>query len=92
MTVLKIEVIGVVPPCSRCKKTEENVRKAAAKLSESGFKVEVTKLDVTSRETISRYGLVISPAIAVNGVLKTMGRIPEPGFIERILRSEMNSR
>ena len=31
MSALKVEVIGVNPPCPRCKKTEENARKAAKK-------------------------------------------------------------
>ena len=52
---VRVEVIGVSPPCQRCKKTEENARKAAAKLATEGIKVEVAKLDVTAKETISKY-------------------------------------
>lgn len=89
MKALKIDVIGVVPPCPRCKKTEENARKAAAKLEGEGFDVEVSKLDISARETISRYGVVMSPAVAVNGVVKIMGKVPDPGVIERILRREL---
>ena len=89
MRKLKVEVIGVDPPCYRCKQTEHNARKAAVKLGEEGIQVEVTKLDVSSRETISRFGLVMSPAIAVNGVVKIMGKVPDPGVVERILRKEL---
>lgn len=89
MSVLKVEVIGVNPPCPRCKRTEENAKKAATKLNEEGFKVEVHKLDIMSKETISTYGLVMSPAIAVNDVVKIMGKVPDAGVIERILRREL---
>lgn len=89
MSVLKVEVIGGVPPCYRCKQTEENARKAAAKLRDAGVEVEVKKLDITARKTISKYGLVMSPTIAVNGVVRIMGKVPDPGVIERILRSEL---
>ena len=89
MSVLKVEVIGVNPPCYRCKQTEENARKAAAKLNGEGFEVEVSKLDIIAKETISKYGLVMSPAIAVNGVVKIMGKVPDAGVIERILRKEL---
>ncbi len=86
---LKVEVIGVSPPCSRCKKTEENARKAAAKIAAEGVKVEITKLDVTSKETISKYGVVTPPAIAINGVVKLMGKELDAGVIEKLLRKEL---
>lgn len=89
MSNLKVEVIGVDPPCPRCSKTEENVRKAAARLSEEGIDVEVHKLDISAKETVSRFGVVMSPALAVNGVVKIMGKVPDPGVVERILRKEL---
>ena len=57
---LKVEVIGVSPPCPRCKKTEENATKAAAKIAAEGVKVEVAKLDVTAKESISKYGVLVT--------------------------------
>lgn len=89
MKAIKIEVIGVSPPCARCKKTEENAKKAAAKLANEGIKVEVVKLNVTAKETISKYGVLMTPAIAVNGVVKFMGKVLDPGVIERLLRKEL---
>ena len=86
MKNVKVEVIGVNPPCARCKKTEENARKAASKLSEEGVEVEVAKLDITAKETIAKYGVLTSPAIAINGVVKVMGKVPDVGVIERLLR------
>lgn len=86
---LKVEVIGVNPPCPRCRQTEENAKKAAERLKAEGFEVEVIKLDITAKETISKYGVLMSPALAVNGVVKIMGKVPDVGVIERILRKEL---
>jgi len=83
---IKVEVIGVSPPCPRCKKTEENARESASKLIKEGVNIEVTKLDITAKETISKYGVLMSPAIAVNGVVKIMGKVPDTSVIERLLR------
>lgn len=89
MKELKVEVIGVDPPCPRCKATEENTKKAAKKLEEEGIKVDVVKLNISAPETVSKYGLLMSPAIAVNDSVKIMGKVPDPGVIERILRKEL---
>ncbi|MCW4047677.1 MAG: thioredoxin family protein [Candidatus Bathyarchaeota archaeon] len=86
---LKIEVIGVNTPCPRCKKTEENAKKAAAKLIAEGVTVEVAKLDVTAKETISKYGVILAPALAINGAVKIMGKELDAGVIERLLRKEL---
>ena len=89
MRDVKVEVIGVSPPCPRCKKTEENAKEAASKLVKEGVKVEVLKLNITAKETISKYGVLMSPAIAVNGVVKIMGKVPDIGVIERLLREAL---
>lgn len=89
MKKLELEVIGVSPPCSRCKKAEENARKAASKLSNEEYEVEVTKLSITAKETISKYGVLMSPAIAINGSVKIMGKVPDVGVIERLLREAL---
>ena len=86
MNKVKVDVIGVSPPCPRCKKTEENARKTASKLVDEGVKVEVIKLDITAKETISNYGVLMSPAIAIKGVVKIMGKVPDVGVVERLLR------
>jgi hypothetical protein len=86
---IKLDVIGVIPPCPRCKQTENNAINAAAKLHEEGITVLVNKLDITSKETVSQYGIVASPAIAINGVLKIMGQVPSVAMIERAVKAEL---
>lgn len=86
MKELKIEVIGTEPPCARCNLTMKNAEEAASKLRESGLEVNVAKLNITSKDTVKKYGVLVSPAIVVNGVVKVMGGVAEVEEIERILR------
>ena len=86
---VKVEIIGVSPPCPRCKRTEENVRKAAAKLAAEEVTVEVSKLNVNANETITKYGVLATPAIAINGVVKFKGKELGAGVIERLIRKEL---
>ena len=84
-----IEIIGVEPPCYRCKETKENADKAVSKLVKEGHEILVTKLNVMDNTTMERFGIVRTPALAVNGVIKIMGKVPDPGVIERIIRKEL---
>ena len=75
---MKIEVVG--PGCFRCVETERNVNEAVKQL---GIDAEVTHIyDIG--EMIKR-GVMFTPAIIVDGQIKTSGRIPTVGEIKRIL-------
>jgi len=80
------EVLGPNPPCYRCTAVKENVEAVAKKLRAEGIEVEIKRLDIISREVIRKYGLLLSPVLAVNGVIKTMGWIPDKRDVETILR------
>ena len=82
---MKIEVIGPEPACTRCKTVMQNAEKAAAGAREGGNEVSVQKLNILSNEVIEKYGVLISPALAVNGVIKVMGKVPSKEEIERFL-------
>jgi len=86
---IKIEIIGVEPACYRCKETKENAEKAAEKLRADGIDITVNKLDVMAKSTMDRFGVVRTPALVVNGSIKIMGKVPDPGVIERIVRKEL---
>ena len=86
---IQVEIIGVEPACYRCKETKENADKAAAALRKDGHEIVVTKLDVMEKSTMDRFGVVRTPAVAVNGVIKVMGKVPDSGVIERIIRKEL---
>lgn len=81
-----VEVIGVNPPCKKCDATWKNVEKAASTLKSEGVKVTMKKLDIMSEDVISRYGVIMSPALALNGAVKLMGRVPEVKEVETLLR------
>jgi small redox-active disulfide protein 2 len=68
--VLKIKVYG--PGCARCKETEEIVRRAVA---ETGVEAEVEK--VSDIQALARAGILTTPAVAVNDVVKVSGRMPK---------------
>ncbi|TRO55303.1 thioredoxin family protein [Candidatus Bathyarchaeota archaeon] len=85
---MRVDVIGIEPPCKRCKEAYENVLKAADMLKMEGVDIEVQKLDAMSEETMDRFGLVFTPSIAVDGVVKILGKVPDPGVIVRLIRRE----
>lgn len=71
----KITVYG--PGCAKCKMTEELVCRVVA---ESGATVEVEK--VSDIQAMVTAGVLSTPAIAVDGVMKMAGRVPKPEEIK----------
>lgn len=86
-----IEVIGVNPPCKRCAAVEENAKQAAEKLKNEGIEVTIKKLDIASKEVIAKYGVLLSPALAVNGKVRVAGRIPTREEIIKLVKGEIGS-
>jgi len=86
MEEVKVEVIGPEPPCVRCQAAKKAVEKAAEKLKQSGIKVEIQKANVMSKDIVGKYGVLVSPAIAINNTVKIMGRVPSEGEIEKLIR------
>jgi small redox-active disulfide protein 2 len=79
----KIVVYG--PGCNRCKVTEEIVRRA---ISESGCDAEVEK--ISDLKMILAAGVFSTPAVAVDGVLRVKGRIPEVSEVKDWLAQPAN--
>ena len=66
----KIQILGT--GCSKCKKLHEATEQAVKDL---GLEAEVTKVeDITE---IMKFGVMMTPALAVDGVVKVFGRIPK---------------
>ncbi len=65
----KITVYG--PGCMKCRKTEESVRQV---LAETG--IEAVVEHVTDMQAIAAAGILSTPAVAVDGVVKLKGRVP----------------
>jgi protein-disulfide isomerase len=85
MKEVKVEVIGPEPPCVRCQAAKKAVEKAAEKLKQSGIMVDIEKVNITSKDAVQKYGVLISPAIAINDTVKVMGRVPSPDEMEKLL-------
>jgi small redox-active disulfide protein 2 len=67
---MKIEVLGM--GCSNCNRVYQNVLEAV-KLS--GNDVEVTKVE--DIKIIMGYGVMSTPALVIDGVVKTTGKVPK---------------
>jgi len=88
MKIVEVEVVGVEPPCPRCKETMDNVMNAASRLyKETGIIANINKVNISSKEAIEKYGVVMSPAVAVNGVVRVMGRVPSEGEVMEMLKN-----
>jgi len=81
--MIRIEVIGLEPPCEKCNQLLENSKKAVA---ETGIEAEVVKLWVLSDEVRKKYGLPLSPALAIGGILVAQGKVYSLERIAGLLR------
>jgi len=86
MKDVKIEVLGPEPPCMRCQAAKKVAEKVAEKFKHTEVSVNVEKANVMSKDTIGKYGVLISPAIAINGKVKFMGRIPSEAEVEKSVK------
>jgi len=78
MNMKKIEVLG--SGCPKCRKLEAMVRDAVAK---HGLEAEVTHVyDMTK---ILEYGVMLTPALVVDGELKTSGKLPSEAELLKAL-------
>ena len=66
------EVLGPELPYPRCSAALYTVNKVVNRLGVRG-RVEVVKKDINSDDVLDKYGVLISPAIAVNGEVKFQG-------------------
>ncbi len=72
---MKIEILGM--GCPKCKKLYEN---AQAAVKEANVQADVVKVEDIQK--ITDYGLMSTPAIAIDGQIKAAGRIPAPDEIK----------
>ncbi len=75
----KIEVLGT--GCAKCNKLEENAKKA---VELSGADATVSK--VTDISQITEYGVMITPALVIDGKVKVAGKIPAAEAIAEWLK------
>ena len=79
---MKIEVLGM--GCPKCKKTAANAEKA---IKELGVDVEIVKIEKI--DEIMKYGVMMTPALAIDGDVKIAGKIPNPKQIAQWIQEAM---
>ena len=75
----KLQILGT--GCPKCKKLTENAEAAAKALS-----IEYALEKVTSINDIMKFGVMMTPALAVDGKVKVVGKVPEPQAILELLK------
>jgi small redox-active disulfide protein 2 len=74
----KLQILGT--GCPKCHKLAENAEAAAKAL---GIQYELVK--VTNINDIMAFGVMITPALAVDGQVKVAGKVPSPEEIKKLL-------
>ncbi len=76
---MKIEILGT--GCPKCETVAKNVQSAVREL---GIQVEVVK--VTDIGEIAARGVMLTPAVAIDGDIKSVGKVPTMQEISAWLR------
>jgi small redox-active disulfide protein 2 len=76
--MVKIEILGT--GCPKCKKLAENAEIAAKNL---GIEYEIEK--ITDINEIMKFGVMITPALAIDGTVKVAGKVASPEDIKAML-------
>jgi small redox-active disulfide protein 2 len=73
-----IQVLG--PGCAKCEKLKHNAEEA---VTQSG--VEATVEKITDINVITGFGVMMTPALAIDGEVKVVGKVPSPDEIAKLL-------
>jgi small redox-active disulfide protein 2 len=74
----KLQILGT--GCPKCKKLAEVTEQVA---KASGIEYELIK--VTDINEIMQFGVMMTPALAVDGEVKVTGRVPRPDEIKAMI-------
>jgi small redox-active disulfide protein 2 len=76
---MQLLVIG--PGCTRCKTLAQHTEQAAQEL---GLSYELTK--VSNIQQIMELGVMLTPALAINGHIKFAGKVPDVPELKTLLQ------
>lgn len=78
---LEVAILG--PGCYSCNKLEQDVM---AVLSETGIQAALNH--ITDPSMIAQYGILPTPALIINGKVKSAGKVPSKSIIKKWLEEE----
>lgn len=78
---MRIEILGT--GCPKCRQLYENVEQA---VHGAGVAAEIVK--VTEIKEIMKRGVMLTPALSINGVVKSMGKVPDAEEIKSLIQKE----
>lgn len=76
---MKIKVLG--PGCAKCKQLAEVTATTATEL---GIDFQIEK--ISDLHEISKFGVMMTPALVINGEVKSVGKIPTINELKEILQ------
>ncbi|GMW02770.1 MAG: thioredoxin family protein [Candidatus Hydrogenedentota bacterium] len=76
--MMKLQVLGT--GCPKCRKLTESAEAAAKEL---GLEYELEK--ITDLHDIMAFGVMVTPALVVDGQVKLSGKAPDVGEIKKLL-------
>ena len=74
----KIQILGT--GCPKCKRLAENAEAAAKDLG-----IEYLLEKVTEINEIMKFGVMVTPALAIDGQVKAVGKVVSPDEIKKML-------
>ncbi len=74
----KLQILGT--GCAKCKKLAEQTEEAAKSL---GMEYQLEK--VSDLQEIMKFGVMMTPALAVDGQVKVVGKVPSVDEIKKML-------
>jgi len=78
---MDVKILGT--GCSKCKALADKVRFLADE-----YKIDIDIEKITDFTKITEYGVMMTPGLIVDGVVKSAGKIPKDEDILRWLRGE----
>ena len=79
MPAIRLQILGT--GCPKCKKLAENAEAAAKALG-----IEYTIEKITDIDDIMKFGVMMTPALAVDGQVKAVGKVPDAEAIKALLQ------
>ncbi len=75
---MKIQILGT--GCAKCVKLAHNAEEA---VKQAGANAEIEK--VTDIKKIMEYGVMMTPGLVVDGKVVSVGKVPSPDEIKKLL-------